>query len=130
MPANLGQVLALTALVQCMVQAMSEEIDRGTYQSEYHPMMVQQNKWRATRFGPGAELVNSDDYRQHSVQETTDQLIEILRPTAKSLDCVSELESASGLPASTGSRQQLAIFEETDSRREVVRRMLEANRPL
>ncbi len=130
MPANLGQVLALTALVQCMVQAMSEEIDRGTYQSEYHPMMVQQNKWRATRFGPGAELVNSDDYQQHSVQETTDQLIEILRPTAESLDCVAELESTSSLPVSTGSRQQLAIFEETDSRREVVRRMLEANRPL
>ena len=128
MPANLGQVLALTAVVQCMVQAMSEEIDRGTYQSEYHPMMVQQNKWRATRFGPDAELVNSDDYQQYSVQQSIDRLIEVLRPTAESLDCVSELESASLLPSATGSRQQLAIFEETDSRREVVRRMLEVNK--
>ena len=129
MPANLGQVLALTAAVQCMVQAMSEEIDRGTYQSEYHPMMVQQNKWRATRFGPDAELVNSDDYQQYSVQQSIDRLIEVLRPTAESLDCVSELESASLLPSATGSRQQLAIFDETDSRREVVRRMLEVNQP-
>ena len=129
MPANLGQVLALTAVVQCMVQAMSEEIDRGTYQSEYHPMMVQQNKWRATRFGPDAELVNSDDYQQYSVQQSIDRLIEVLRPTAESLDCVSELETASLLPSATGSRQQMAIFKETDSRREVVRRMLEVNRP-
>ena len=128
MPASLEQVLALTALIQCMVQAMSEEIDRGTYQSEYHPMMVQQNKWRATRFGPDAELVNSEDYQQYSVQQSIDRLIKTLRPTAESLDCVAELESASRLPGSTGSRQQLAIFEETDSRREVVRRMLEANR--
>jgi carboxylate-amine ligase len=129
MPPNLEHVLALTALVQCMVQAMSEEIDRGTFQSEYHPMMVQQNKWRATRFGPDAELVNSDDYQQYSVQQTTDRLIEMLQPTASELGCVSELESATHLPGSTGSRQQLSIFEETGSRREVVRRMLEANRP-
>ncbi len=128
MPANLEQVLALTAVVQCMVQAMSEEIDQGTYQSDYHPMTVQQNKWRATRFGPEAELVNSDDYQQHSVQQTIDHLIDVLGPMAKRLGCAEELQSASRLPGSTGSRQQLAIFEETDSRRDVVRRMLEANR--
>ena len=129
MPPNLEQVLALTALMQCMVQAMSEEIDRGTFQSEYHPMMVQQNKWRATRFGPDAELVNSDDYQQYSVQQSADRLIEMLQPTAKELGCVAELENVTHLPGSTGSRQQLATFEETGSRKEVVRRMLEANRP-
>ena len=128
MPANLDQVLALTAVVQCMVQAMSEEIDQGTYQSDYHPMMVQQNKWRATRFGPEAELVNSDDYRQYSVQRTVEQLIDMLGPMAERLGCTEELQSASQLPGSTGSQQQLAIFEETESRSEVVRRMLEANR--
>ena len=127
MPANLEQVLALTAMMQCMVQAMSEEIDGGTYQSEDHPMMVEQNKWRATRFGPDAELVNSDDYQQYTVQQSVDRLIDMLRPTAESLGCVSELENASGLPASTGSRQQLAAFDETGSRREVVRRMLEVS---
>lgn len=128
MPANLEQVLSLTALMQCMVQALSDEIDRGTYQSEYHPMMVEQNKWRATRFGPDAELVNSEDFQQYSVQQSTDRLIEMLQPTAESLDCVSELSSATNLPGNTGSRQQLSIFEETGSRREVVRRMLESNR--
>ena len=45
MPARLDHVLALTALVQCMVVAISNEIDGGTYQHDYHPMMVQQNKW-------------------------------------------------------------------------------------
>jgi carboxylate-amine ligase len=128
MPATLEQVLSLTALMQCMVQALSDEIDRGTYQSEYHPMMVEQNKWRATRFGPDAELVNSEDFQQYSVQQSTDRLIEMLQPTAESLDCVSELSSATNLPGNTGSRQQLSIFEETGSRREVVRRMLESNR--
>src|SRR5690606_3663786 len=69
MPANLDQVLALTALVQCLVQAISTEIDEGTYQSEYHPMMVAQNKWRATRFGPDARLVDSGDFTQHALPD-------------------------------------------------------------
>jgi glutamate---cysteine ligase / carboxylate-amine ligase len=126
-PPNLDHVLAITALVQCLVQAISDEIDEGTYLPEYHPMMVQQNKWRATRFGAGARLVNTDDYRQHSVQETTDHLVKLLLPMAEKLDCVSELKSASDLPSSTGAQQQLDIYEETGSGREVVRQMLEGN---
>ncbi len=127
MPANLNHVLSLTALVQCLVQAISDEIDEGTYQSEYHPMMVQQNKWRATRFGPDAPLVDSDDYRQHSVLETTEKLVGILKPIGERLDCVDELLAAPQLPAHTGSRQQLEIFKRTGSRQEVVRQMIERN---
>jgi glutamate---cysteine ligase / carboxylate-amine ligase len=127
MPPNLEQVQALTALIQCLVQAISEEIDEGTYQSEYHPMMVEQNKWRATRFGAEARLVNSRDYKQYSVQETVDDLIELLAPMAEKLDCVEELQSAAHLPGNTGAKQQLEIYAATNSRHEVVRRMLAQN---
>ncbi|MBX3438112.1 MAG: YbdK family carboxylate-amine ligase [Planctomycetaceae bacterium] len=127
MPANLEQVLAITALVQCLVVAISDQIDQGTYLSEYHPMIVQQNKWRATRYGAQAQLVDSDDYKQHSVQHTTDHLVERLLPTAEMLGCVRELESVRALPSNTGAEQQERIYEETHSRHEVVRRMLDEN---
>ncbi|MBV8430399.1 MAG: YbdK family carboxylate-amine ligase, partial [Solirubrobacterales bacterium] len=51
MPHDLPSVLGLTALIQCLVHQLSEEIDRGTYQFDCHPMMVRQNKWRACRYG-------------------------------------------------------------------------------
>ncbi|TWU13756.1 Carboxylate-amine ligase YbdK [Symmachiella macrocystis] len=127
MPARLDQVLALTALTQCLVVALSREIDNGTYQSEYHPMMVEQNKWRATRYGSDARLVNSDDYKTYSVQETTDNLVDLLLPIAKDLDCLERLESVRDLPKQTGADQQLEIFAETNSRKEVVQQMLAAN---
>jgi len=127
MPATLDAVLALTAVIQCLVHAISNQIDEGTYLPEYHPMMVQQNKWRATRFGANAPLVDSDDYKQYSVRQTIDQLIELLLPVAEQLDCVEELQSASKLPANTGAKQQLVIYEETGSRKQVVRQMLEQN---
>ena len=127
MPKNLNHVAGITALVQCLVQAISDEIEEGTYQSEYHPMMVQQNKWRAARYGAGARLVDTEDYRQYSVQESTDKLVELLRPTAEKLKCRAELDYASTLPAATGALEQIAIFEEAEDEAEVVRRMLENN---
>ena len=127
MPASLDQVVAITALVQCLVVAISNQIDQGTYLSEYHPMIIQQNKWRATRYGAKAKLVNSDDYKQYTVQETTDRLVERLLPTAEALGCVSELEAVRQLPANTGAEQQLKLYEETYSRHEVVRQMLDSN---
>ncbi|NOX56653.1 MAG: YbdK family carboxylate-amine ligase [Planctomycetes bacterium] len=127
MPANLNQTLALTALIQCLVQAISDEIDEGTYQSDYHPMMVQQNKWRATRFGPEAHLVNTDSFQQEGVPEVAARMIDLLRPVAKELGCLEELQAVGQLPATTGSLQQLRIFEQTGDRKEVVRQMLQQN---
>ena len=111
-PASLEQVLAITALAQCLVHAISHEIDEGTYFAEYHPMMVQQNKWRAIRYGAEARLVDSDNYKQFSVQKTTERLVEILRPVAKELGCEAEIESALKLPGATGAAQQLKLWEE------------------
>ena len=127
MPANLNQTLALTALIQCLVQAISDEIDEGTYQSDYHPMMVQQNKWRATRFGPEAHLVNTDSFQQEDVPEVAARMVELLQPVAKQLGCLEELQTVTQLPATTGSLQQLRVFEQTGDRKEVVRQMLQQN---
>lgn len=111
-PANLQQVLALTALVQCLVVAISEEIDEGTYYAEYHPMMVQQNKWRATRYGADAHLVDSDTFAQNSVSEIVEHLIELLLPIAARLQCADELRSLRDLPGNTGAKQQLQLYHE------------------
>ncbi len=126
-PPNLGQVLALTALIQCLVHTISNEIDEGTFLGEFHPMMVEQNKWRATRYGSEAALVSSRDYQQRSVQTIVDQLVEKLTPAAIELNCLTELQSARNIPGNTGALRQLQIFEATRSRREVVRVMIEEN---
>ena len=125
MPPNLEQVLAITALIQSLVVAISRQIDEGTYQSEYHPMMVAQNKWRAARYGASANLVNSDDYKPYTVQQTVDQLVDLLSPIAQVLRCADELQFCRQLPQQTGADQQLKLYDETYSRHEVVKRMLE-----
>jgi carboxylate-amine ligase len=129
MPGNLPDTLALSALVQCLVKALSDEIDNGTYQHDNHPMMVQQNKWRAARFGNQARLVDTVTYQSAPVPETVERLIELLQPTAKELCCDSYLEHCSTMARNPSAAQrQLDLMTETNDPRAVVARLVEEAR--
>lgn len=127
MPPSLNHVLSIAALIQCMVVSISREIDEGTFQADYHPTMVQQNKWRATRYGAGAELVSTQDFKQKSVSQVTLDLIQRLGPIADELKCASELQALAQIVPNAGSVQQLEIFERTGDPAAVVREMIEKN---
>ncbi len=129
MPGNLEDVMAVTALVQCLVKALSDDIDQGAYQHDCHPMMVRQNKWRATRFGNRAELVNTVTYQVQPVSEVVEDMVNSLQSTAAALDCSDYLQrcaSIARLPS--WADRQLAILEETGDPCEVVRQLTEAAR--
>ena len=111
MPGNLDDTLAIAALVQCLVKALSDEIDNGAYQHDCHPMMVRQNKWRATRYGVGAKLVDNYTYEVLPVIASVTRLVGRLLPVADELDCVDRLQHCIRLaegPSAAGRQLQLA----------------------
>ena len=129
MPGNLDSVLAITALIQCLVKALSDEIDEGQYQHDCHPMMVRQNKWRAGRFGNRAKLVNSYTYEVQSVGEIAKSLVRILQPTAEELDCWDYLQRVSHLAEAPGwAGRQREIFKRTNDRAAIVRELTALSR--
>jgi carboxylate-amine ligase len=129
MPGNLTDTLAIAALVQCLVKALSNEIDNGTYQHDSHPMMVQQNKWRAARFGNQANLVDTNTYQVASLSRTVERLLEMLEPTATELGCSSYLTHCQMMAEQPSAAQrQLDLADETNDPREVVRRLTEESR--
>ena len=129
MPGNLKDTLAVAALIQCLVKALSDEIDGGTYQHDCHPMMVRQNKWRATRFGTGAQLVDSYTYQVVTVTQMVDQLVDRLTPVAANLGCEHHLEHCRHIAASPSwADRQLSILAETGSAEEVVRQLTDVSR--
>jgi carboxylate-amine ligase len=129
MPGNLEDVLALSAWIQCLVEALSDEIDQGTYQQDYHPMIVRLNKWRAARYGLNARLVDSFTLQPHPVRQIVAGLMDRLRPVADRLDCRAYLERVPALAAGPSwADRQLALLRETGDPREVVRRQTEPQR--
>jgi carboxylate-amine ligase len=127
MPPDLPTVLALTALTQCLVHALSQEIDRGTYQYDTHPMMVRLNKWRACRHGLSADLVDPQTMESTPARHVVRKLASNLMGTARELDCAPYLESALALAERpTGSERQRELFHECGGDLvEVTRRMTE-----
>ena len=75
MPADLPDVLGLTAMIQCLVQSLSEEIDRGPAGPEPHPLLLRQNRWRACRFGLDAELVDPSTMEAQPARGAAEALI-------------------------------------------------------
>lgn len=129
MPSTLEDTLALAALIQCIVQALSNEIDHGTYQQDSHPMMVQQNKWRAARYGNQARLVDNYTYRAASVSEIVEQLAEILSPTADDLQCTPYLNHCVKMAQRPSAAQrQLDILAERGDPKAVVERLTAESR--
>jgi carboxylate-amine ligase len=125
MPPTLRHVLGLTALIQCLVHELSEEIDRGTYQYNCHPFLVRQNKWRACRYGMDARLVDPQSFRSIPARKVVLALVDQLKDRAVELGCSTHLDIVRELVHEpTGSVEQLTIHRNTGRLDEIVRQML------
>ena len=129
MPGNIDHVCGLTALIQCLVKRLGDDIDEGTYQFDCHPMMVRQNKWRAARFGLNARLVNAQDYRVRTVPEIAEDLVDRLRGVAVDLGCESELLFVKEIAAGQGwAEQQRQVMNASGDSSEVVKQLSQQSR--
>ena len=129
MPGNLEDTLALAALIQCLVQALSDEIDHGAYQHDCHPMMVRQNKWRAARFGMTAQFVDPITYESNSAAQVVNSLVQRLRPTADELGCACYLDHCQDMAAAPSwADRQLALAKECGNLPDMVRRLTQQSR--
>jgi carboxylate-amine ligase len=129
MPGNLDHVCGLTALIQCLVKRLNDDIEEGTYQFDCHPMMVRQNKWRAARFGISANLVHAREYRVQPVADIAGNLVDRLRDVARDLGCESELLFVKEIASGAGwAQRQRGIMEATGDPREVVRQLSDQSR--
>ena len=125
MPPSLRHVLGLTALIQCLVYDLSEEIDRGTYQYDCHPFMVRQNKWRACRYGMEARLVDPTTFQAIPAR----QVVHLARGPARRSGRGARVQPLSPGPprarrAADRRRTPVHDFAETHDLAEVVRRGL------
>ncbi len=130
MPPTLRHVLGLTALIQCLVFDLSQEIDRGTYQYDCHPFMVRQNKWRACRYGMEAALVDPNTFQSIPARKVVHALVDRLADRAEELGCSRHLQDVHHLVEEpTGASRQIETYRQTGDLAEVVRQGLALTEP-
>ena len=88
---NLHELSAIVALTHCLIVDLDQRLDAGESLPVMPPWHVQENKWRAARYGMDAIIILDADSNERLVTEDLDDLIERLQPTAKKLKCEDEL---------------------------------------
>jgi carboxylate-amine ligase len=139
MPLGLEPVLGLTALIQCLVHRLSGEQPRGLTCLDGSPepgaveerarhMVLQQNRWQASRHGLDALLIAPDRWSKAPARVLARELIDHVLDTGRELGCEEYLQNLRGRTRGiTGARAQLAVFERSGSLQEVVRLLTRAD---
>jgi glutamate---cysteine ligase / carboxylate-amine ligase len=111
---NLRELAALTALTHCLVVDLSDRLVAGETLPTMPPWHVQENKWRAARYGLDAVIILDAAANERLVTDDLDDLLTRLEPVADRLGCADELRSVEEIPrAGASSQRQRKVAEAT-----------------
>ena len=86
------EIGAVAALIQCLVEHMSQKLDAGETLPTLQPWYVRENKWRAARYGLDAEIILDARGAERLVTDDVRDLLITLAPVAEQLGCEKELD--------------------------------------
>ena len=111
---NFTELGALVALMHCLVVDLDTRLAAGETLPTMPPWHVQENKWRAARYGLDAIVITDAASHERLVTEDLADLLERLAPVAERLGCSAELASVADIPRRGASYQrQRAVAEAT-----------------
>ena len=88
---TIAEVGMVAALSQCLVDTFDREIDKGYTLPTPRRWVVQENKWRAARYGLDASIIVGQDGVQ-PLRDALRELVQDMRSTAERLGCSAELD--------------------------------------
>ncbi len=101
-----AELAGLTALIQCLVVHYDRRLDAGETLPWLPPWHVQENKWRAARYGLDAEVIVAADNTERPVTEDLADLLDRLAPLAAELGCADALAGLARIPERGASYQR------------------------
>ena len=112
---DITELAALVALTHCLIVDLDRRLDAGEQLPVMPPWHVQENKWRAARYGLDAEVILDADSNERLVTADLDDLLDRLAPVADSLHCAAELAAVADIPRRGASYQrQRRVAEDHD----------------
>lgn len=112
---NIAELGALVALTHSLIVDLDRRLDAGEHLPTMPPWHVQENKWRAARYGLDAVIILDEDSNERLVTEDLDEILNRLEPVAKSLNSADELAQVSNIYRAGASYQrQRRVAEEND----------------
>jgi carboxylate-amine ligase len=127
MPATLDDTLAIAALCQALVAKLALLNERGQGAPLLRSCYIEENKWRAIRYGLEAEVLDFVGKRRLSMRDALRELLDFVDEVVDELGSRCEMEYLWALlddPRGTGADRQIAIYQESRDIQQVLRFLL------
>lgn len=107
---------ALAALVQATCAWLGEQFDKGTLPATDPQMLINENKWSATRYGLDGALIDFTNDTTLPTRDAVQALIERVEPYARRLGSQEQFSRLDGIvDHGTGAERQLAWYGSSES---------------
>ena len=128
MPATIEDTLALAALCQALIAKLTwcheHNVDVPVLKRDY----LEENKWRAMRYGLEAEAIDFVKLRRLSMRDSINELLDFVEDVVDDLGSRHEMNYLRALmvsPNGTGADRQVAVYEQTSDLNKVVELLME-----
>jgi carboxylate-amine ligase len=120
-PTRVDDTLAIAALFQAIVAKLDKLIDKNLGFRLYRRMLVQENKWRAVRWGLDGKMIDFGKQKEVPVRDLILELLDFVDDVLDELDSRKEVEHIHTiLERGTSADEQLRVYRETNDLRAVV----------
>jgi carboxylate-amine ligase len=121
-PTRVDDTIAVAALFQAIVAKLTTLIDKNLGFRLYHRRLIQENKWRAVRYGLEGKLLDLGKQKEVPVKDLIRELLEFIDDVVDELDSRKEI-----LDRGTSADEQLKVYHESGEKFEPVVDMLIKN---
>ena len=113
LPTRMEDTITVAALYVCLLRMLWRlKVENRRWRS-YANFLVSENLWRAQRYGISDTLIDFGKGEMVPVSDLVEEIIELVRPDAEALDCVTEVEHARTIcQRGTSADRQLAVYRE------------------
>ena len=127
-PASMEDTLAIAALCQALVARLTWLHKRGLSTHVLPRNFIDENKWRAMRYGLDAPVIDFVQERRLSMRDSISELLDFVDDIVDDLGSRCEINYLRTLledPRGTGADRQIAVYQQTGSVDAVVRYLLQ-----
>jgi len=125
-PTRVDDTVAIAALFQAIVAKLTKLINQNLGFRLYRRMLIQENKWRAVRWGLDGKMIDFGKQKEVPTRDLVLELLEFVDDVVDDLGSRQEIEHIHTiLERRTSAEEQLRVFNETKDLKAVVDRLIE-----
>jgi carboxylate-amine ligase len=125
-PTRVDDTIAIAALLKALVAKVNKLLDQNLAFRLHHKMLIEENKWRAVRYGPDGKMIDFGKGKEVPIRDLIRELLVFVDEMVDGLGSREEIEHIyTILERGTSADEQLRVWQETGDINAVVDHLIE-----